>query len=60
MIDTPKPEAVIVRFDPAHLVLVDEAAAYLGLGRGPWMRALALREAREVLAAKAGDPREAA
>lgn len=51
-------EGVLIRFDPNHLEIVSEAADYLGLPRSAWMRSLVIREAREVLATKAGDPRE--
>jgi len=56
---SPATEGVLIRFDPNHLQLVSEAADYLGLPRSAWMRSLVIREAREVLAAKAEDPREA-
>jgi uncharacterized protein (DUF1778 family) len=51
-------EGVLIRFDPNHLEIVSEAADYLGLPRSAWMRSLVIREAREVLASKAEDPRE--
>lgn len=52
MIDRPRKhtEAVILRFEPEHLELVDRAAELSGLNRTAWLRALAIREARVELA----------
>jgi uncharacterized protein (DUF1778 family) len=51
MADRPRKhtEAVILRFEPEHLELVDRAAALAGLNRTAWLRALAVRSAREEL-----------
>jgi uncharacterized protein (DUF1778 family) len=53
MADRPRKhtEAVVLRFEPEQLELVDRAAAQAGLNRTSWLRALAIREAREELAA---------
>jgi uncharacterized protein (DUF1778 family) len=51
-------EGVLIRFDPNHLKIVSEAADYLGLPRSAWIRGVAIREARGVLAEKAEDPLE--
>jgi uncharacterized protein (DUF1778 family) len=51
MADRPRKhtEAVILRFEPEHLELVDRAATQAGLNRTAWLRALAIRMAREEL-----------
>jgi hypothetical protein len=51
MADRPRKhtEAVILRFEPEHLDLVDRAATQAGLNRTAWLRALAIRMAREEL-----------
>ena len=56
MVDRPRKhtEAVILRFEPEHLELVDRAAELSGLNRTAWLRALAIREARAELAESAG------
>jgi len=42
-------EALLIRFEPDHFKLVEEAAEYLGLPKSTWIRTTMLREAREVL-----------
>ena len=40
---------VLLRFEPAHLEMIDHAAEHLGLARASWIRSALLRAAREVL-----------
>jgi uncharacterized protein (DUF1778 family) len=51
MVDRPRKhtDAVILRFEPEHLAMVDRAAELAGLNRTAWLRALAIREARREL-----------
>jgi len=62
MVDRPRKhtDAVILRFEPEHLALVDRAAELAGLNRTAWLRALAIREARQELGevGKAGGRRK--
>jgi uncharacterized protein (DUF1778 family) len=56
MADRPRKhtEAVVLRFEPEHLELVDRAAAQAGINRTSWLRALAIRVAREELGEEGG------
>ena len=42
-------EAILMRFEPAHLDLITRAADYLALPRASWMRSALLQAARAVL-----------
>ena len=42
-------EPVLLRFEPAHLEIIDRAAEHLGLSRAAWVRSTMLQAAREVL-----------
>ena len=42
-------EPVLLRFEPAHLEMIDRAAEHLGLSRAAWVRSTMLQAAREVL-----------
>jgi uncharacterized protein (DUF1778 family) len=52
MADRPRKhtEAVVLRFEPDQLEMVDRAAELAGLNRTAWLRALAIRAARQELA----------
>lgn len=56
MTDRPRKHtgAVILRFEPEHLEMVDRAAELAGLNRTAWLRTLAIREARRELAEGGG------
>jgi uncharacterized protein (DUF1778 family) len=43
-----------LRFEPAHLEMIDRAAEHLGLARAAWVRSALLQAAREVLRQAAG------
>jgi uncharacterized protein (DUF1778 family) len=42
-------EPVLLRFEPAHLEMIDHAAEHLGLARAAWIRSTLLQAARDVL-----------
>ncbi len=42
-------EPVLLRFEPAHLEIIDRAAEHLGLSRAAWVRSTMLQAARGVL-----------
>lgn len=42
-------EPVLLRFEPAHLEMIDAAAEHLGLARASWIRSTLLQAARDVL-----------
>jgi Protein of unknown function (DUF1778) len=60
MADRPRKhtEAIVLRFEPEQLELVDQAAELAGLSRTSWLRALAIRAARQELA-ESGDKAKA-
>jgi uncharacterized protein (DUF1778 family) len=42
-------EPILLRFEPAHLELIDKAAGHVGLARASWIRSTLLQAARGVL-----------
>lgn len=56
MADRPRKhtEAIVLRFEPEQLEMVDRAAELAGLNRTSWLRALAIRAARQELGEEGG------
>jgi uncharacterized protein (DUF1778 family) len=46
--------AIVLRFEPEQLEMVDQAAEQAGLSRTSWLRALAIRAARQELGEEGG------
>ncbi len=46
-------QPVLLRLEPEHLGLIDDAAEHLGLARAAWIRSTLLQAAREVLKRRA-------
>jgi len=44
-------QGVLLRFEPDQLEMIDRAAELAGLNRTSWLRAVAIREARQELGA---------
>lgn len=51
-------QPVLLRFEPDQLAMIDRAADLAGLNRTAWLRATAIRNAREELAKATPTPKK--